>query len=106
MGLLGGFFLKAQNCFLVRRSHTLTVGVNMMVSLQFLFELFFNEFKKQKNWFDKFEFILVFLSSTHCPKYTYMLKYMSTPPLIFDEISITKLHLKQMLLVAINEVLG
>lgn len=31
---------------------------------------------------------------------------MPTPPLIFDEISITKLHLKQMLLVAINKVLG
>lgn len=62
--MISGFvmrvFLKAQNCFLVRRSHTLTVGVNMMVSLEFL----------------------------------------------FDEISITKLHLKQMLLVAINEVLG
>lgn len=49
-GFVMRVFLKAQNCFLVRRSHTLTVGVNMMVSLEFLFELFFNEFKKRKNW--------------------------------------------------------
>lgn len=117
-------FATVQSCVAVKLCmivvtclHTLITGMTVMVILGFydFLELFFCQSGvitwhtslmalKSKKWEQKSEMILDFLQSRQGWKYT--VKSIHTHPLIFDLMSLRKLHLNQMFLIDMNKFLA